>query len=394
MSSPGRTTSGVLLRCYNLLRETARRHRVYLYAFNQDVLLPPGEIEASRRHLAEICAEVEIFPLPASSSRAAYAALLLRNLASELPYSVPRFSSPALEHAMIDLLARRPIRILQYETIAMAHYGALARDLPAILVHQNVESELLKRRATSEKGRLARFYIGEQARKLARYEEQVCREQDVNVTVSAADRDSFQSRIPDARFEVVVNGVDIDYFSPADDLEGRGDRLVFVGGMSWYPNRDAMAWFLDRIWPLIRRVRPEARFAVVGAHPSPEVERAQVGGHGVEAPGLVPDIRPFVRDAAVYVCPLRVGGGTRLKILDAWAMGKAVVSTSIGCEGLGATAGRDIEIADDPEAFASAVLALLADPARRRALGAAGRARGGLGLCLAASSQQHASALR
>ncbi len=172
---------------------------------------------------------------------------------------------------------------------------------------------------------------------------------------------------------MVVNGVDPEYFAPAPDPGGAD--VVFVGGMSWYPNRDAIKWFLARVWPAIRRAVPRARFVVVGSHPSPEAQRAAARGTGVAVTGLVPDIRPHVRAAAVYVCPLRVGGGTRLKILDAWAMGKAVVSTAIGAEGLGAVAGREIELADDPAAFAGQVIELLGDPARRLALGSEGRRR-------------------
>ncbi len=372
---PWPTTSGLLLRCYNLLREVARHHRVHLLALNQDVLLAPEAVAESRRHLLEFCATVEVFPLPTGGSRAAYGALLLRNTLSPLPYSVPRFYSPAFEQAVVATLARHPIRILQYETIAMAQYGVLAPDLPSILVHQNVESDLLIRRAATERNALVRRYVAAQGAKLARYEDRMCREAAANVVVSAADRTTFAARMPEARFEVVVNGVDVDYFHPGSDPAGGENRLVFVGGMSWYPNREAMSWFLAEIWPLIRRKHPGARMAIVGSHPAPDVLRAVAAGEGVEAPGLVPDIRPYVQNAAVYVCPLRLGGGTRLKILDAWAMGKAVVSTTLGCEGLAAVPGRDLEIADEPALFADRVGALLTDPARRRALGRAGRER-------------------
>jgi len=373
---PWPTTSGVLLRGYNLLREAARRHRVYLYAFNQDVLLPAEEVTASIRHLSEFCEEVRVFRLPGAGSRLGLSALLARNIFSSLPYIVPRFYSPALEQAVIDLLGRRPIRILQFETIAMAQYRALASDLPAILVHQNVESALLADRARHQVNPLARLVAGGEARKLARYEALLGGREDwVNVTVSAADRDSFLTRIPRGRFEVVPNGVDVDYFHPGSDPAGNGAGLVFVGGMSWHPNRDAMRWFIEAVWPRVRRLVPQARLEVVGSHPAPEVRRAQARGLGVHATGLVEDIRPYVREAALVVCPLRIGGGTRLKILDAWAMGKAVISTTVGCEGLGAVSGRELEIADSPEVFATRVVELLADPQRRRRLGSAGRAR-------------------
>jgi sugar transferase (PEP-CTERM/EpsH1 system associated) len=372
---PWPTTSGVLLRCYNLLREVARRHRLHLYAFNQEVLLPAAEVGESIQHLEEFCAEVRVFPIPSARSRLSYAGLLSANLLSPLPYSVPRFYSRELEQAVIELLSKQPIRVLQFETIAMAQYAALAPDLPTILVHQNVESQLLQRRAAREANPLAHSYIAGQARKLAAYEARICPQLDANVAVSESDRSEFEARIPGAQFEVVVNGVDVDYFRPPAEPAAGGVGLIFVGGMSWYPNRDAMSWFLHEVWPRVRRAQPAAYLVVVGSHPSPEVQRAARRGDRVYPIGLVDDIRPEVQRAAVYVCPMRVGGGTRLKILDAWAMGKAVVSTTMGAEGLGAVAGRDLEIADEPAEFADKVVALLGDATRRRRLGSAGRAR-------------------
>jgi sugar transferase (PEP-CTERM/EpsH1 system associated) len=376
---PWPTTSGVLLRCYNLLRETARRHRVHLFALNQDVLLPPERVAESIQHLSEFCAEVKVFPLTAAGSRMRLGALVAANLLSPLPSSVPRFYSSLLEDAVIELLGRRPIRLLQFETIAMAQYRELAPDLPAILVHQNVESHLLQRRACLTRNPVARAVLAAEGKKLAAYEETVCPQMEANVTVSAADAEAFRSRIPRGRFEVVVNGVDVDYFQPGGGATGaeagESSEVVFVGGMSWYPNRDAMRWFLQAIWPQVRRRLPTARFTVIGSHPSPEVRKAVHRGLGVSSTGLVDDIRPLLHRAAVVVCPLRIGGGTRLKILDAWAMGKAVVSTSMGCEGLECIGGREIEIADQPEHFAARLVELLGDPQHRRRLGRAGRQR-------------------
>jgi len=370
---PWPPTSGVLLRCYNLLREAARHHHVHVYALHQEVLLDRAAVADSVRHLESFCAEVKVFPIESGGSRFRYGRLLARNLLEGVPYSVPRFYSPALEQAVIDLVSRRPIHLLQFETIAMAQYGVLAADLPAILHHQNVESALMARRAARARNPLVRSYLELQAGKLAAYEALICPKQAANVTVSEADRALLRAAVPGARYEVVVNGVDPEYFAPAPD-PGSAD-VVFVGGMSWFPNRDAIQWFLARIWPAIRRAVPRARFVIVGSHPSPEAQRAAARAGGVVVTGLVPDIRPHVRSAAVYVCPLRVGGGTRLKILDAWAMGKAVVSTAIGAEGLGAIAGREIEFADDPAAFAARVIELLGNPGHRQALGQEGRRR-------------------
>jgi len=374
---PYPTTSGVLLRCYNLLREAARHHRVHLFALNQEVLLKSGEeLEASVRHLQTICEEVQVFPIPTEGSAVGYGSLLARNLFSDRPYSMARFYSPALEEAIIDLLSRRAVQLMQFETIAMAPYGALAPDLPQILVHQNVESQLLRRRAQAEVNPLKRFYIGQQATKLARYEERYLRSIDAHVAVSAGDQQQFLEMVPDARVEVVVNGVDVDYFQPGPEPAGKGAGMVFAGGMSWFPNRDAMSWFMAEIWPRIIAERPDATITIIGSHPPAFLQKAAAADpERIIVTGLVPDIRPYVNDAALYICPFRVGGGTRLKILDAWAAEKAMLSTSLGCEGLEGISGRELVISDTAEEFAAEAIRLLGDATMRRKLGQAGRRR-------------------
>jgi len=169
----------------------------------------------------------------------------------------------------------------------------------------------------------------------------------------------------------VPTGVDVDYFAP-DGVAEAPDRLVFTGSMDWYPNEDGIAHFIEAVLPRIRRAVPTAALTVVGRNPSARLQ-ALAAAAGVEVTGLVDDVRPHMAAAAVYVVPLRVGGGTRLKIFEALSMAKAVVSTTIGAEGLPLTPGQDYLSADDPAAFADAVVALLRDPVRRRAIGAAGR---------------------
>jgi sugar transferase (PEP-CTERM/EpsH1 system associated) len=368
---PYPATSGVLLRCYNLLREVARQHRVHLYALNQGVLLEPGE------HLrAGICEEVRVFSIPTDGSQLRYGALLARNLLSSEPYSLARFRSAQLQAAVAERIASGTVEVVQFETIAMAPYGEQAPGIPQVLVHQNVESTLLERRARSEWNPLIRGYIAHQARKLRDHEGRYLRSLEAHVAVSEADRKAFLELEPGARVEVVENGVDLEYFQPGARPEGADPELVFVGGMSWYPNREGMGWFLDEVWPRILEERPDARLRMIGSHPSRRASSAATADpERVHVMGLVPDIRPYVREAAIFICPLRVGGGTRLKILDAWAMGKAVLSTTVGCEGLEAESGRELWVADDSEDFARAALRLLRDAELRRKIGRAGRQR-------------------
>ena len=204
-----------------------------------------------------------------------------------------------------------------------------------------------------------------------RREERVwCPRVDLNVTVSEVDRDALHAVAPDARVAVVPNGVDVDYFRLQQD-EG-ASKVVFVGGSSWFPNVDAMRYFGDAILPLVRQRGASPDVVWVGSTTAQERDAFR-RDYGIDATGYVEDTRPYVQQAACCIAPIRVGGGTRIKILDAWAMGKAVVSTSIGCEGLAAADSDNILVRDDPRAFAEAVLAVLNDASLRQRLGRAGR---------------------
>jgi glycosyltransferase involved in cell wall biosynthesis len=200
------------------------------------------------------------------------------------------------------------------------------------------------------------------------------------LAVSEADRDTFARLYPGAAtapIHVVPTGVDTTFFAPADAspeaASPRGSRsLIFTGSMDWLPNADAMLFFCRDILPLIRAEEPDVALSIVGRAPTPAVRRL-AADHGVEVTGRVDDVRPYMREAAVYVVPLRIGGGTRLKIFEAMAMAKAVVSTAVGAEGLPVTGGEHLLLADEPRGFARAVVRLLRDLDRRRAIEQAAR---------------------
>ena len=236
--------------------------------------------------------------------------------------------------------------------------------MPIVAGHHNVESALLRRRAENESSVMRRRYLELQAGLTENEERRWCPRAAVNLAVSDADKADFERLVPGARFEVIPNGVDVDVFVPStgDAKEG----IVFVGGMSWFPNADALEYFDEEILPLLRARDEHVKVTWVGRAKPDVIER--YAQRGVQLTGHVDDIRPYVGAAACYVVPLRIGGGTRLKILDAWAMGKAVVSTSVGCEGLDAVDGQNILIRDDPAAFAAAVSMVLRDSGLRASL--------------------------
>jgi glycosyltransferase involved in cell wall biosynthesis len=243
--------------------------------------------------------------------------------------------------------------------------------VPVVLFEHNVEHMIWKRLYEVEKRRWRRALLSLEWRKMQRYEAEACARAGLTVAVSEADRTLLAVGAPGADIRTIPTGVDTSYFHSNGAVEAPA-ALVFTGSMDWYPNEDAIMYFMDAILPEVRREVPGVSLAVVGRDPTDRL-RAAGAAAGVRVTGTVADVRPYVAEASVYVVPLRVGGGTRLKIFEALAMGKAVVSTRVGAEGLPIVSDRHFLQADSPADFARAVVSLLKDPGRRRALGMAGR---------------------
>jgi sugar transferase (PEP-CTERM/EpsH1 system associated) len=367
---------GGALRAFNLLAGLAARHTLHLLT-----LLQPGEHLAPDSPLFRLCARVEAVPapLPRPLHRR-----LAATLFSPLPDMALRLPSPAFSARLANLLSQERYDIVQAESLEMAPFllqaGGQARR--ALLVFDDFNAEyLLQRRAWETDARAARhwpaaLYSWVQWHKIRRYEAQVCRAANLVIAVSEMDASALKEIAPAARVAVVPNGVDTTYFSNGS-AAGPGPAttpcdIVFTGKMDFRPNVDAVLWFGREVLPRIRAEEPAARFLIVGQNPHPRL-RALADDPAVKLTGRVPDARPYMAAAAVYVVPMRIGGGTRLKVLEAMAMGKAIVSTSLGCEGYPVRDGGELLIADSPAEFARAVVALLRDPARRLRLGQAAR---------------------
>lgn len=365
---------GVLQRGFNLLRELGRRHEVRLLAFHHPDELPPGEpLERSRAELAKFCRSLEYFPLWPKRSRAYKALAFAAGTVYSKPFSVLAHRSPALaRHIAEECRSAAPPDIVHLDTIALAPYLEQCGHTPAVLAHHNIESQLMARRSEYESGP-ARWYVRSQTRRLVEYERAQAKRFPLNITVSDADSAQLQRICPEARAAAVPNGVDIEYFAPRPGEET--PALIYTGGMNMFANRDAVEWFLEAIWPRVKTAVPDARFFAVGQRPSPKVLAAAAADSAVQAPGFVDDVRPWVARSAVYVVPLRVGGGTRLKMVDAMAQGKAIVATRIGAEGIEGENGEHFILADDPERFAEAVVRVLRDKEAMRRLGEAARKR-------------------
>lgn len=366
---------GVLQRGYNLLRELGKEHSVHLLAFHHPDELALGEpLENGLRELRKFCKEVELFALWPKRSAVHKLAAFAAGAVFPGPFSVLAHRSEALADRIRTLCASdSPPDIVHLDTIALAPYLALCGAVPAVLGHHNIESQLMARRADHESGALARWYVARQARLLEAFERQQTGRFPLNITVSPADAATLEKICPGARTAVLPNGVDTDYFAPRPGTEG--PALIYTGGMNMFANRDAVEWFLQEIWPKVKREVPGVHFYAVGSRPSKIVLDMAAADQDVEAPGFVPDVRTWVARATVYVVPLRVGGGTRLKMVDAMAQGKAIVSTTVGAEGIDGMDGEHFVLADDPESIARQVVRLLGDPVAREKLGRAARKR-------------------
>lgn len=300
-----------------------------------------------------------------------YAEFLLSR-AGSLPYFLAKYKRPELLQAVAKRLAAVQPDVLLCDFL---HMGAALQQVAAprrVLFQHNVEYVIRRRHWEQESNPLRKWLLDAEWRKARAVEAEVCRACDHVLTVSEEDAQQIRSEFGAPRVSALPTGVDADYFQPLPATPQPG-RLVFVGSMDWHPNEDGIFWFAREVFPRIRRQAPQATLAVVGRNPSPRLRELAAAQPGVEITGTVPDVRPFLAAAEAVVVPLRIGGGTRIKIFEAMAMQRPVISTTLGAEGLPVVNEKDILLGDDPEAFAQAVLSLLANPERGAALARAGR---------------------
>ena len=353
-------------RSFNILAELARHHRVSLLTTHG-----AGDDPAALAERLSACDSVTSVPafMPKQGT-GAFASALGRSWLSLYPVDLWRCRIPALKRAIEARLAVGDVDVCVADFLA-AMPNVPPSAVPLVLFEHNVEYVIWKRLAEVEHRPWRRPLLELEWRKMRRYEAWACRRARRIIAVSEPDRAALSALAQGADICAVPTGVDTSYFA-ANGWSERPASLVFSGSMDWYPNEDAVLHFIDAVLPRIRQEVPEVTLTVAGRNPRPRL-RAAAAAAGVRVTGTVDDVRPYLAEAAVAVVPLRVGGGTRLKIFEALAMGKAVVSTTVGAEGLPLVPGQHFVQADEPEAFARSVVALLRERARRTALGAAGR---------------------
>ena len=360
------TTKGGQIRTLEMLRHLHRWHEIHYVAIEN-----PAQPEGPAR-AREYSHKSYPFPyrVPSKTSPAFYAELV-RGLFSPTPVAVERFNPPGMRAFLEDLIRRERFDCAVVDHLAPTSYFP---DLPhAIFFQHNVETVIWRRHVEHAANPLRRAYFKLQADRMYRYERRVSQASGHIVAVSRTDADVMRRLFDVTRVTEIPTGVDIDYFLPGRTGASACQPvptadLVFVGSMDWLPNVDGVLYFVREILPLIRRQRPATTLAIVGRTPPPKIAQLAAEDSGIQVTGTVPDIRPYLWNSAVSIVPLRIGGGTRLKIYEAMAAQIPVVSTTIGAEGLSVNPPEDIRIADTPDRFASHCLELLASPEIRARL--------------------------
>lgn len=351
---------GGKIRTYQMLRAINRKHPVTYLTLDDGHAAPDARARA-----LEYASVVETVPLRISRRGSPrFFGELATNLVSSLPYSLSRYRVDVFRDRVRAELAERKIDLVVCDFLTPwvnLPDDAASFGIPIVLFQHNVEAEIWRRHADVAANPLSRWYFGLQHHRMMRYEKEACLAADHVVAVSEHDARLFREQYGVTSVSDVPTGVDIEYFDPAPFTSRVPARLVFTGSMDWMPNADGISWFTEEVWPLVRARRPDASFTIVGRNPPAAVRALATPGSGIEVTGSVPDVRPYLGTGSVFVVPLRIGGGTRLKIYEAMAMECPVVSTTVGAEGLPVVSGEHLQIADDPISFAERCIALLDD---------------------------------
>jgi len=354
--------TGGKIRSYNLLRFLAQNkdHEVTLLSYYGGRRDRDYEAALGKENFGS-----EIIHTAAPDSNVLDRSLdYLYRLPMRAPYAVSKFTHAKVRAKLADWLSSGRFDVAVSDFLSASWNFPARLPIPCVLFQHNVESSLWHRLAAVESNPIKKLSFTIESAKMTRYESATLSKFHHIIAVSKHDRQQMLKMNPACEITVVPTGVDTQKFNVAPPSSTNPPRVVFTGSMDWEPNVDAVEYFCSQIWPRIRAEFPDAIFQIVGRNPFAKVQR--LASESVEVTGTVPSVAEYLEKASVVIVPLRIGGGTRLKIFEAMAMGKALVSTSIGAEGLEVENGRDLLLADDASAFADAVILLLRDAAIRR----------------------------
>ena len=360
---------GGKIRTYNMLKALKRNCRItYL-------TLDDGTADDEARELAsEYCHELVCVPHRRREkfTPGFYVELVL-NLASDLPYAIKKYESAEMRSEIEKRVGQFDVLVCDF--LAPAVNVPRDLDCATVLFQHNVEAMIWKRHYEVQSNAARKAYLFRQWRKMVNFEAKACPRFDCVVAVSREDRETMQQEYGVKDVYDVPTGVDTAFFQPSGNVERKPHNLVFTGSMDWLPNEDAIRYFTETVMPRIKQTVPDVTLTVVGRDPYPALLELSKRDPSVIVTGRVEDVRPYMEAASVYIVPLRIGGGTRLKIYEGMAMEKPIVSTTIGAEGLPVTNGEEIVLADTPESFADSVINLLHDETLAAEIGQRAAAR-------------------
>jgi glycosyltransferase involved in cell wall biosynthesis len=290
-------------------------------------------IEEAIGFLKGICKRVEVFPIPSDAAKWRWATMAIASYLRSSPYDVNWLMNRDMAIFLERLSKMETFDLVHVDSIGLYPYVAPFSSIPIVLTHNNIESHMMRRRFEKETNGLYKIYFHRESSKIGRYEREVCGKCAVNLVVSDLDGTRLKENVGNVGIAVIPNGVDIEYFQPRNPIGRCREGLIFAGALDWYPNREAVRFFLKEIWPKLREEKPDRPITFIGRDPPRELLEAAKNS-AIHVPGFVDDVRPYLDDAKIYICPIRDGGGTRLKILDALAMRKPLVATGMAVEGL------------------------------------------------------------
>lgn len=299
---------------------------------------------------------------------------LAKNLLSRYPVTALNDYSPKLEHVLLETLREEEFDLAICDFVQSALMFKRVTGIPTLLFQHNVEAKIALRHHDAAGNIFTRTLWSGQHRRMFAFESESVRAFDKVIAVSDNDARIFADEYGADNAVSIPTGVDVEFYEPGETADINPHRIVFCGSMDWLPNEDGIKYFFAEIAPQLSAIEDTWELVVVGRNPSDAMKAEAARFGNVELTGWVDDVRPYLREAAVCIVPLRIGGGTRMKIYEAMAMGKAVVSTTVGAEGLDVVDGTNIRLVDDPTEFAAAIGELLRDHARRDAIGGAARA--------------------
>jgi polysaccharide biosynthesis protein PslH len=359
---------------HGLMTQLSRHHDL-----TATMLVDDDEFNADEclRAMQTYCREVILVPNPWGRGGLTKRLLQLRSLASTRSFERLRVTLPALQQTLDRVLRAKRFDVVNLEFPYLGHYDLRRappgqKPPPVIVDSHDIEYDLARQFASASGNLVRRLYAGANWRKLRREELRTYCDASGVYLCSAADEQRLLDQVPGVRTAVIPNAADVEYYKPRPtDPPPDGRTVVYFGLLSTVPNIDGVTHFAQSIWPRIAAAHSQARWKIIGGRAPPSL--LALAGSRVELTGFVSDLRPHLAAAAVVVVPLRLGGGTRLKIVEAMAMGKAIVSTTLGVEGIEAIPGRDLVVADEPAAFADAVNGLLATPSLAARIGQSAR---------------------